>query len=85
LISPLENGSLKPCREKKKGTDRLKASDYYYKPDKVSRKARLCDEKWVTSISQDGEQPQSAAAKVEGLACARRSSRGPRIAGGEDV
>jgi len=38
-----------------------------------------------TIIGSDGEQPQSAIAKVEGLARPKCSSREPRVLGGEDV
>jgi hypothetical protein len=39
----------------------------------------------VTIVGSDGEQPRSAAAKVEGLARPKCSSRVPRVRGGEDV
>jgi hypothetical protein len=39
----------------------------------------------VTIVGSDGEQTQSVAAKVEGLARPRRSSRESKVVGGEDV
>jgi hypothetical protein len=43
LTSPLKDGSLKPCREKKKETDRPKIRNFYYKVDSVSRNTMLFD------------------------------------------
>jgi len=39
----------------------------------------------VIAAGSEGDQSQAAAAKVEGLALARCSSREPELAGGEDV
>jgi hypothetical protein len=39
----------------------------------------------VTIVGSDGEQTKSVAAKVEGLARPKRSSREPKVVGGEDV